>query len=119
MRTAKPGPFHACKKRTDWGNAARPGGTAEMTEPARAEQAFWRRCSNCKSPIALGGKYWICSVSTCQRVRAPIQFCKPDCWAVHNEVENHRDGWAIEKVAPKTVDEPDAPAKSGTSSETK
>jgi len=68
-------------------------------------QAFWRRCSNCKSEIALNAKYWICSVSTCQRVRSPIQFCKPDCWAVHNESENHRDGWAIEKIAPKTNDD--------------
>lgn len=69
-----------------------------------SEQSFWRRCSNCKSEIALGAKYWICSVSTCQRVRSPIQFCKPDCWAVHNEIENHRDGWAVEKVAPRTAD---------------
>lgn len=68
------------------------------------EQGFWRRCSNCKSEIGLGAKYWICSVSTCQRVRAPMQYCKPDCWAVHNEIENHRDGWAVEKIAPKTAD---------------
>lgn len=70
-----------------------------MTEPG-----FWRRCSNCKSEIALGARYWICSVTTCHRVRAPIQFCKPDCWAVHNEIENHRDGWAVEKAAPTTGD---------------
>ena len=76
-----------------------------MTEPG-----FWRRCSNCKSEIALGARYWICSVTTCQRVRAPIQFCKPDCWAVHNEIENHRDGWAVEKTAPADADVPAAPA---------
>lgn len=68
------------------------------------EAGFWRRCSNCKGEIGLGATYWICSVTTCQRVRAPIQFCKPDCWAVHNEIENHRDGWAVEKKAPTTPD---------------
>lgn len=74
------------------------------------EHGFWRRCSNCKSEIALSARYWICSVTTCQRVRAPIQFCKPDCWAVHNEIENHRDGWAVEKTAPSTAEAPSAPA---------
>ncbi len=77
------------------------------------EQGFWRRCSNCKSEIALGARYWICSVTTCQRVRAPIQFCKTDCWDVHNEIENHRDGWAVEKLAPTT---PDATTPSSPSS---
>lgn len=80
-----------------------------------SEQAFWRRCSNCKSEIGLGAKYWICSVSTCQRVRASIQFCKPDCWAVHNEIENHRDGWAVEKLAPRSA-EPAPPAPPSPSS---
>ena len=75
-----------------------------------SEQAFWRRCSNCKSEIGLGAKYWICSVSTCQRVRASIQFCKPDCGAGHNEIENHRDGWAVERLAPKNAEPaPSAP----------
>lgn len=74
------------------------------------EQSYWRRCSNCKSEIALGAKYWICSVTTCQRVRAPMQYCKPDCWAVHNEIENHRDGWAVEKIAPKSAAPPVASA---------
>jgi len=70
-----------------------------------ASSAFWRRCSNCKSPIALGGRYFVCSVSSCQRVRAPIQFCKDACWEVHNEIENHRDGWCEERRAPMTPDE--------------
>lgn len=75
-----------------------------------SEAGFWRRCSNCKNEIALGARYWICSVTTCQRVRAPIQFCKPDCWAVHNEIETHRDGWAVEQKAPATPDAAPAPA---------
>jgi histone H3/H4 len=67
-------------------------------------QTFWRRCSNCKSPIALGAKYWMCSVSSCSKVRAPVQFCKPDCWAVHEEVAFHKNAWAVEHTAPKTPD---------------
>ncbi len=77
---------------------------------------MWRRCSNCKGEIALGARYWICSVTTCQRVRAPIQFCKPDCWAVHNEIENHRDGWAVEKQAPATAEPAPATAPARASS---
>jgi histone H3/H4 len=72
-----------------------------MSEPA----TFFRRCSNCKKPIALGAKYFVCSVSTCQRVRSPIQFCSPDCFEVHNEIERHKDGWALEKKAPLTLEE--------------
>jgi hypothetical protein len=68
-------------------------------------QSFWRRCSNCKTPIGLGARYWVCSVSTCQRVRAPLQYCKEECWEVHNEIENHRDGWCLEKRAPLVPDE--------------
>jgi histone H3/H4 len=71
-----------------------------MNEPA----VFYRRCSNCKKPIALGAKFWVCSVSSCQRVRSPIQFCSPDCFEVHNEVERHKDGWALERIAPMTPD---------------
>lgn len=75
-------------------------------------QTFWRRCSNCKNEIALGAKYWMCSVTSCSKVRAPVQFCSPDCWAVHNEVENHKSAWAVEHLAPKTHDEPAAGERS-------
>jgi histone H3/H4 len=72
-----------------------------MSEPA----TFFRRCSNCKKAIALGAKYFVCSISSCQRVRSPIQFCSPDCFEVHNEIERHKDGWAVEKKAPLTLEE--------------
>src|SRR5688572_22346912 len=76
-------------------------------EPA----TFFRRCSSCKKPILLGAKYFICSVTTCQRVRSPIQFCSPDCFEVHNEIERHKDGWALEQKAPMQADpEPPPPA---------
>lgn len=66
--------------------------------------APWRRCSNCKGPIPLGATYWVCSVSSCSKVRAPTQFCKPDCWSVHEEVAFHKNAWAVEQRAPKTAD---------------
>ncbi len=71
-------------------------------------QTFWRRCSNCKKEIPFGAKYSVCSVTSCSKVRAPVQFCSPDCWAVHNEVENHKSAWAVEQIAPKTADAPSA-----------
>src|SRR3954463_14074123 len=73
-------------------------------------QTSWRRCSNCKKDIAFGAKYSVCSVTSCSKMRAPVQFCSPDCWAVHNEVENHKDAWAVEQIAPKSADASQKPA---------
>lgn len=72
-------------------------------------QTFWRRCSNCKNEIPLNAKYWMCSVTSCSKARAPVQFCSPDCWAVHTEVENHKSAWAVEHLAPKTHDDESKP----------
>ena len=81
-------------------------------------QTFWRRCSNCKKEIPFGAKYSLCSVQSCTKVRAPTQFCSADCWAVHNEIENHKDAWAVEQTAPKTADAPSTPPTPKASSST-
>ena len=60
----------------------------------------WRRCSSCKRPIANGGVYWVCNVSTCNRKRTALAFCRTDCWDAHLGLVNHRESWAIEKRAP-------------------
>ncbi len=60
----------------------------------------WRRCSICKSPIAYREIYWVCNVSTCNRKRTGLAFCKTDCWDAHLGLVNHRESWAIEKRAP-------------------
>jgi len=60
----------------------------------------WRRCSACKEPIALGGVYYTCSVSTCNRKRTGLAFCSVTCWEVHLPTERHREAWAIEQKAP-------------------
>lgn len=70
----------------------------------------WKRCSMCKKPIPVGGTYYSCSVSTCNRVRDPKVFCSTDCWDAHKPMMNHRPNvWAEEKRAPATLDAP-APA---------
>jgi len=79
-----------------------------MTE----NESFWRKCSSCKKPIALGGTYYVCSVTSCSPKRAPTQFCTADCLDVHNEVYNHRNAGAIEETAPLTQDpitQPESP----------
>ena len=60
----------------------------------------WRRCSSCKRPIAYGEIYWVCNVSTCNRKRTALAFCRTDCWDAHLGLVNHRESWAIEKRAP-------------------
>lgn len=68
------------------------------------EQTVWRHCVACKKPIFLGQIYYVCSVSSCSRVSAPVQFCSFDCWAVHNEIYNHRNAAAVEETAPRETD---------------
>jgi hypothetical protein len=72
----------------------------------------WRRCSACKSDIALGSVYWVCSVSTCNRARTALVFCSVDCWEIHLPTERHREAWAVEERAPRVPDPPEgAPRK--------
>jgi hypothetical protein len=64
----------------------------------------WRSCSSCKGPIVHAARYWVCSVSTCNRARSPLAFCSVRCWDAHVPVMNHRSAWAEERRAPsKTV----------------
>ena len=69
----------------------------------------WRRCSACKNDIALGGVYWVCSVSTCNRKRTALVFCSVDCWEIHLPTERHREAWAVEARAPSVPDPPEGP----------
>jgi hypothetical protein len=68
----------------------------------------WRNCGSCKKPIPYGARYWICSVSTCNRARFQLVFCSMDCWDAHVPVMNHRDAWAEQKVAPASAPPPEA-----------
>ena len=78
--------------------------TPSNTPTDKTEQDYWRKCVTCKSPIALGAKYYKCSVSSCDKKSAPTQFCKFECWSVHNEVYRHRNAAAEEETAPRTPD---------------
>jgi hypothetical protein len=60
----------------------------------------WRKCSTCKKDIALGAKYYECSVSTCTGQRTGYVFCSISCWEVHLPGARHRDAGAVEKKAP-------------------
>ena len=60
----------------------------------------WRRCNACKQPIEFGATYYVCSVSTCNRKRTGMVFCSVSCWEVHLPIANHREAWALDKVAP-------------------
>lgn len=66
----------------------------------------WKRCSSCKSPIPVGGLYYACSVSTCNRARDTKVFCSVECWDAHLPLMNHRQSaWAEEKRAPSNLHE--------------
>jgi hypothetical protein len=64
------------------------------------ELNYWRKCTTCKNLISFGQKYWICSVSTCNRVRTDLVFCDLRCFDAHVPVLNHRDAGAFERKAP-------------------
>ncbi len=63
----------------------------------------WKKCSVCKKSIALGGKYYECSVSTCNGDRTGYTFCSIQCFETHLPGARHRDAGAVEKKAPMSA----------------
>jgi len=70
------------------------------TEAPEVDPNVWHRCNSCKKPIAYQAIYWVCNVSTCNRVRTGLRFCSVSCWDAHLPLMNHRESWAEEKKAP-------------------
>jgi hypothetical protein len=64
------------------------------------EQNYWRKCSVCKKEIPFNSTYYVCSVSSCNKKRAPTQFCSVSCWDAHNAVLNHMSAGADEEKSP-------------------
>lgn len=64
------------------------------------EDNYWRKCSVCKNEIGFSTKYYVCSVSSCNKKRAPTQFCSVSCWDAHNAVLNHMSAGADEELSP-------------------
>lgn len=56
-------------------------------------------CGSCKKPISLGQKYFACTVSTCKKTA----YCSMGCFDDHVSVFRHKDAWAEEHFAPKTL----------------
>jgi hypothetical protein len=71
------------------------------------EENVWKKCSSCKKNIALGARYYTCSVSTCNGLRTGYVFCSVGCFEVHLPTARHKDAAAIENKAPMTA----APAR--------
>lgn len=63
-------------------------------------QGFWRKCIVCKSEIAFSTKYYKCSVNSCDKKRAPAQFCSVECWDVHRSIMSHKSAGADEYQSP-------------------
>jgi hypothetical protein len=61
---------------------------------------LWLRCTECKSEIAFGARYYKCSVSTCNRSKLRLVFCSVICWDSHLADARHRDAWAEDARAP-------------------
>jgi len=65
----------------------------------------WRRCNVCKREIPFEGRYYVCSVSTCNRKRTGLVFCSVECWDAHLPDARHRsDAGAIEEKAPSRAE---------------
>ena len=69
----------------------------------------WRKCSACKKTIFLGGNYYICSISSCNKKSRPTQYCSPSCWDAHNAVMRHKDAGALKESAPQNPDHGNLP----------
>jgi len=77
------------------------------------QASYFKLCSTCKVGIPYAGKYYKCSVSTCNKKATALYFCSVPCWDAHVPDAKHRDAWAEEERAP-SVDELDAPSTSAT-----
>jgi hypothetical protein len=64
------------------------------------EAAHFRLCSSCRRPLDFGAKYYVCSVSTCNRVKMTLTFCSLPCFEAHVPTLRHREAWAEERRAP-------------------
>jgi len=58
-------------------------------------------CCMCRKPIAVGAKFFRCSVSTCNSGRVKLAFCGMACWDAHLPTARHRNAGAIEEIAVK------------------
>lgn len=67
-----------------------------MTAPS-----YFRVCSTCRTPIPYSGRYYKCSVSTCNKKVTALYFCSVPCWDAHVPDAKHRDAWAEEEFAPE------------------
>lgn len=73
------------------------------------DQNYWRKCNVCKKEINFSTKYQKCSVTSCDKKRAPAQFCSVDCWGVHSTTLNHKSAWAEEYHSPSKAEWESAP----------
>jgi hypothetical protein len=71
-----------------------------MTVPADT----WKHCNICKTPIAFGAEFFVCSVSTCTRKRTGLNFCSLPCFEAHLPTARHRDAWAEREKAPSEAE---------------
>lgn len=56
-------------------------------------------CSMCRKPIAMYGKFFRCSVATCNSGRIKLVFCGIGCWDAHLPTARHRNASALEETA--------------------
>lgn len=68
------------------------------------QSSHFKLCSTCKTAIPFGGKYYKCSVSTCNKKVTALYFCSVPCWDAHVPDARHRDAWAEEETAPQTAE---------------
>lgn len=75
--------------------------TPDKSVVDQGEPRHFRLCSSCKrTALEFGKRYYVCSVSTCNRSRNPLTFCSLPCFEAHVPVLRHREAWAEEKTAP-------------------
>jgi len=64
----------------------------------------FKRCSTCKEEIGFDTRYYLCSVSTCNRKKMTLVFCSVPCWDAHQADARHRDAGAEEARSPSAAE---------------
>ena len=53
----------------------------------------------CRKSIAMGAKYFRCSVTACNAGRMKLVFCTAACWDAHLPTARHRSASYLEELA--------------------
>jgi hypothetical protein len=54
-------------------------------------------CATCRKAIGAEGRWWRCTVASCNTGRLKLRFCSHKCWEAHVPTARHRKAGFVEE----------------------